>query len=1008
MTPGEQSPIDNAMAHHDRGQALAAASRYEEALAGFDQAIAVERNFPEAHCNRATVLAALGRKAEALESYAKALELEPEFAEAHFNSGNVHRDMENWHKALADYDRALSIKPEHAETHSNRGLVLQRLNRLEEALESFDRAIEIKSDFARAHVNRGMASLLRGDFDKGWPDYEWRWRLEDSTFVHQRRHYAKPRWRGTQSLQGKILLMHAEQGFGDTLQFCRYAKLAADRGAQVILEVQAPLASLLATQVGVAQVVSLGDPLPEFDYYIPLMSLPLAVGTALSAVPVNVPYLKSNAEKVRWWSAKLGESTKRRVGLVWSGGIRSVQFEPWWVDDRRNISLAKLAALRSPDLEFYSLQKGSVAESELRELAAGGWDGPPITDFTQYLHDFSDTAAFMEHLDLIVTVDTATAHLAGALGRPVWILNRFDSCWRWLMNRTDSPWYPTARIYRQQRAGDWDGVITDVSRDLNGLCAASTPTSSLRLAVDCANSAEALTLRGLSEYELGQPDAALASFEAAIAYGPDYVPAHINRGIVLRECNRRAQALESFDSALVIGGPIFEALYNRAAVLTDLRRFDEALMDCNRALGLRPHQPEIHLAAATALLGLERYPQALAGYDRALSLRPAYAEAHAGRAATLQFLQRHAEALESSERALMLAPQLAAGHFNRGAALRDLMRIDEAVMSFARARALQPEDPETHCNLAGLLLLLGRFDLGWGMYEWRSRLPDAPNFHRYTQHRWDADADMRGKTVFLYLDQGLGDTIQFCRYATLIEERGAHVVISIQSRLRRLLSSLSPTLRIVGETEAPESFDYHCPLASLPGAFKTTAETIPAHRSYLASEPQRAARWRQRLGEEGFKIGICWHCSTIKTGTHRSFPLSALRGISTLPKVRLISLQQAVGTEQLVALPPGMRVETLGEAYDTGPDAFLDTAAVMDSLDLVITCDTSIAHVAGALGRPTWVVLKCVPDWRWMLGRDDSPWYPSIRLFRQTTNGHWDNVFDVMRRELQARVESLR
>lgn len=458
--------------HNNRGSALAATRQYDGALASFDRAIAIRPEYAEAHCNRANVLAALERRPAALEGYALALALKPEFAEALLNSGNVHRDMQNWQAALADFDRALSIRADFAEAHCNRGLVLQRISRFDEALASFDRAIELQPEFARAHVNRAMVSLLQGDFARGWQHYEWRWRLEDSTFVQQRRTYAQPRWQGTESLQGKTLLVHWEQGLGDTLQFCRYASCAADLGATVILEVQPPLASLLAAQEGVAQVITAGDPLPEFDYCIPLMSMPLAMGSSLSAVPAKVPYVKSNADKVRWWKTKLGDrprvgdKVKRRVGLVWSGGVRHGQAEPWWVDGRRNIPLASLAALRSVDIDFYSLQKGPAAEAEMRELVADGWGGPEIADFTGYIHDFSDTAAFMEHLDLIITVDTATAHLAGALGRPVWILNRFDGCWRWLLNRADSPWYPTARIYKQQVAGDWDSVVRKVTRDL--------------------------------------------------------------------------------------------------------------------------------------------------------------------------------------------------------------------------------------------------------------------------------------------------------------------------------------------------------------------------------------------------------------------------------------------------------------------------------------------------------------------------------------------------------------
>jgi hypothetical protein len=250
----------------------------------------------------------------------------------------------------------------------------------------------------------------------------------------------------------------------------------AAMGARVILEVQRPLKSLLATIDGAAQVIGSGDSLPAFDFYSSLMSLPAALRTTLATVPAHVPYLKSNAEKRLIWKEKLGETAKRRVGLVWSGGFRPDQPELWSVNRRRNIPLAKLAPLKHPGIEFYSLQKGQPAESELSDLVAGMWDGPHLVDFTHLLHDFSDSAALMDQMDLVISVDTSMAHLAGALGKPVWLLNRFDSCWRWLLDRTDSPWYPTLRLYRQEILGDWDGVVDKVRRDL--VQAARNPTAS--------------------------------------------------------------------------------------------------------------------------------------------------------------------------------------------------------------------------------------------------------------------------------------------------------------------------------------------------------------------------------------------------------------------------------------------------------------------------------------------------------------------------------------------------
>jgi len=455
-----------AKAYSNRGLVLASLNRLDEALANHDHALAIKADFAEAHCNRGLVLASLNRLEEALASHDRAIAIKGSFAEGHSNRGLVLAELNRLDEALASHDRAIAIKGDFAEGYSNRGLVLARLNRLDEAIASYNRAIDIKPDFAPAHYNRSVTRLLAGDFENGWVDFEWRWRLESKSIASSRRKFSQPLWLGEESLAGKSILLHGEQGLGDTLQFCRYANRVADRGAKVILEVEETLKSLLTGLEGVAQVMDKGEALPAFDYHCPLMSLPLAFKTGLSDVPAEIPYLKSGPEKRLYWQEKLGKKGQLRVGLVWSGGYRANQPEVWSVNSRRNIPLAKFALLKHPEIEFYSLQKGQPAESELSDLISAHWDGPHLIDHTSLLLDFSDTAALIEQLDLVISVDTSTAHLAGACGKPVWILNRFDNCWRWLLDRSDSPWYPTARLYRQPRSGDWDSVIDRVRADL--------------------------------------------------------------------------------------------------------------------------------------------------------------------------------------------------------------------------------------------------------------------------------------------------------------------------------------------------------------------------------------------------------------------------------------------------------------------------------------------------------------------------------------------------------------
>jgi tetratricopeptide (TPR) repeat protein len=459
----------HAGAYNNRGLTLHELRRFDDALESFERALKNKPDYAAAYCNRGNTLLELKRFDDALECYERALKIKPDYAAAYYNRGNTLLDLSRFDDALESYELALKIKPDYAEAYNNRGNTLKVLKRIDDALNSYEHALKIKSRYVDAHCNLSFCRLLKGDYARGWEGHEWRW--EVGPLEKRQRRFTQPLWLGKESLQDKTILLHSEQGLGDTIQFCRYAQLVADLGARVVLEVPGSLVSLLTTLEGVSQLVAEGSALPAFDYQCPLMSLPLALKTELSSIPARNAYLKSNRAKRLDWSEKLGEKKELRVGLVWSGGFRPNQPELWSVNERRNIDLSKLARLKDDRIKFYSLQKGQPAESDLARLKASHWDGPEIIDYTGKLGDFSDTAALVDNLDLVISVDTSTAHLAGALGKPVWILNRYDTCWRWLLDRDDSPWYPTVKLYRQERAGDWDDVLERVKADLKRLSA---------------------------------------------------------------------------------------------------------------------------------------------------------------------------------------------------------------------------------------------------------------------------------------------------------------------------------------------------------------------------------------------------------------------------------------------------------------------------------------------------------------------------------------------------------
>lgn len=519
-------------AFNNRGLTLRALGRLEEALSSFEQAISLNSSYAIGYCNRGAVLRDLARPLDAIASLRKALAINPRLIDAHVYLGNALADQERFEEALASYrtatalapeqgsaymalaklfirlnmleeacatlekvatiepdnseclidlgtvrrnlyrtseaveafDKALAIEPNSPLAINNRAIALLDQNRLEPALGALDQATALDPDFADAHWNTGLANLLAGRLDIGWEKFEWRKRQKNSLLSN--RNYDQPEWLGNFDIRGKTLLVYWEQGLGDTLQFCRYAKLLAETGAEVILLVQAPLKKLLSSLPCRVQIVAEGEPLPEFDAHCAMMSLPHAFRTELSTIPAEVPYLSADRELQSLWEKRLGTTDKLRVGLAWSGDPRKYQHSANRVDRVRSMPFEMLVPLLDlPEIEFISLQKGEGAVHQLRSHPRR----ETVIDWTDELRDFADTAALVATLDLVIAVDTSIVHLAGALGKPVWVMNRFNTCWRWLLERSDSPWYPSARIFRQSSLGRWDDVVLSVATELQEL-----------------------------------------------------------------------------------------------------------------------------------------------------------------------------------------------------------------------------------------------------------------------------------------------------------------------------------------------------------------------------------------------------------------------------------------------------------------------------------------------------------------------------------------------------------
>jgi tetratricopeptide (TPR) repeat protein len=477
-------------AHRQRAHTLRALQQAEAAQHADDSALTLQRELIAAYRQRGAELEQLLQHASAAAMYAAGLELDSDDAELQrlharaLDNSSQHEEVrrglrealrlkterasrrgmqtggqalyqqQDPESALIAFEKLARLAPDNAGTYINLAQILDGLGLRDQALANLEHALAIAPQSPIANVNRSLLLLARGDYERGWQGYEWRWQAKEMSTYKSRRRFLKPQWSGRESLQGKTILLHAEQGLGDALQFCRYATLVKQRGAHVILEIWGNLVPLMGTLAGVDQIVPHGDALPAFDYHIPLMSLPGAFHTRLDSIPGAASYLSSDADKRDQWAALLGPKTKPRIGLVWSGSAAHSN------DHNRSLPLSMLAPLISGPYEFISLQK------EVRPQDRSLLDSLPVRQVSEQIKDFSDTAALCDLMDVVLTVDTSVAHLAGALGKPVWIMLPTPFEWRWLEQGETSPWYPSARLYRQQQMGDWEPVIAAIATDL--------------------------------------------------------------------------------------------------------------------------------------------------------------------------------------------------------------------------------------------------------------------------------------------------------------------------------------------------------------------------------------------------------------------------------------------------------------------------------------------------------------------------------------------------------------
>jgi tetratricopeptide (TPR) repeat protein len=1032
---------DIAEAHHGLGNVLRQQGQFDESASRFEQALALRPDYAEAYYNLGITLWRLGRYDSAVAQFERAIALRPDYPEAHFSLGTSFWFRDKFDEAVAQLEQAVALKPDYAAAHHNLAAILRDQLRLSEARQVFERLQALEPDSPMAQFGLATCYLVDQDYERGWPAFEARLRMPGAASQPD-----LPRWRG-EPLAGRTLLLLANEGLGDAIQFVRFARIFKAQGARVIVAVPAALGRILASCPDVDGLFILGsdEELPYPDFYLPLLSSPGALRTDASTIPRDIPYLSADPELVEKWRQELSGVDGFKIGIVWQGS-RGYLPDRW-----RSIALTEFAPLaRLPGVRLISLQKGYGSEQ------VAGVDFP-VLDFSDRLDEaagpFMDTAALIRNLDLVVAPDTAIAHLAGALGAPVWLALQLSPDWRWLRGRDDSPWYPTMRLFRQTTIGEWPDVIRRMAQSVQArrseihddvrsissvgneqvqrLITTAGQTSDSTIELDTlydlamreqhagrfAEAAEIYrkilaTWPGIAEVhnnlgtalcQQGQFDEALPQFEQAIALKPDLADAHNSLGNLLRQQGKLEQAVIRYEQALALRPDYVEGYNNLGNLLRQQGQLERAVALFEHAIALRPDYAEAHNNLGNVLWQQGKRQQAVARFEHALSLRPDLPEAHYSLGIADWYDDKFDQAVARFEQAIALRPDYAEAHNNLGSTLREQFKLTEARQAFERLLALRPDSANAQLGLATCYLLDGDYDRGWPAFEGRLRLPGAAPQPKLP--RWEGQP-LAGRTLLLIGEEGFGDTLQFIRYARVMKQRGARIVLAAQMALGQLLASHPDLdeLYLLGSGKPLPRCDFYLPLLSAAGALLRETSAIPCDVPYISADPELMKHWRQELAQiDGFKIGIVWQGSRdFLLDRWRSFPLAHFAPLAQVPGVRLISLQKGFGSEQIAKVD--FPVLDLGDRLDETAGPFMDTAAVIRNLDLVVAPDSGVVHLAGALGAPVWAALQYATNWRWLRDRDDSPWYPTARLFRQTRHGAWPGVFERMAKAVQTQL----
>ncbi len=1003
---------DNSLLLSDRFQA---AMQYHQ-MGNFAQAEALYRqilqqkpNSAEAHYKLGIVFEAQAQYDAAIKAYQNAVSLAPDYANAHYNMANLLMMQSRLPVAVASYQQAILYKPDFAYAHCNLGSALAELNQITPAIASYRQALFYLPEDGEIHFNLGLLLLASGEYEEGWQEHEYRYHPSVDNPNVRIPQLPFPQWQG-QSLTGKSIVIWYEQGLGDAIQFSRYAAvLKQHQAAKLTLVCDNSLKLLFESLPGVDNVLTPIEALSitAHDYWTFPLSIPLYCHTTEKTIPADIPYLSALPSLIRQWQAKLPNG-KMRIGLVWKGSTSHKN------DVNRSVPTLKLLTplWNAGNCHFISLQK------EQNEEVLSFSSAYPLTHLGAEIQSFADTAAIIAQLDLVITIDTSVAHLAGALGKPVWIVLPFVADWRWQIDREDSPWYPTARLFRQKEAGNWNEVFERVAKQLQTVITrekSDISTMIIKKGIDDSLLLDSNDLvsdqlasnnfqNAMQYHQMGNFAQAEALYRQILQQNPNHSDALHFLGVLAHQVGQNEAAVALISRAINIYPTSCGMYCNLGLALQALGKPETAVENYQKAIVLQPDYADAYYNLGNALQEQGNLKSAIENYQKALSLNPDFALAHNNLGNVFKRQNNLEAAITSYLAAIAIKPDYAEAYYNLGVTQQAQGKYTQAFESYQKALSFNSDYPEAESALGLLLLALGQYQEGWQRCEARydSRLKSKQTFTPDFQFpQWQGES-LLGKSLLICTEQGLGDEIQFCRYVSLLKSQGARQISWICKKpLKALFKTLKgiDTVFTTEEIALIPAHDYWTFALSAPLHCQTTLETIPAPVPYLYADSKQKDTIASDLRSiSEFKVGICWKGNP-------SFPNDALRS----PCISWFKPLFKLSGVKFFTLQPNTREEFILNVGNSGVDrgheinqsSFEEAAALIMNLDLVISSCTSICHLAGALGKPVWVVLPFVADWRWLIDREDSPWYPNTRLFRQSEPGNWGEVFQRVENRLK-------